>query len=225
MLDQLATFLRDRGALLEALPTKRRSPDAVSAVFMRASKLVKLCDEASSQAEVISALVRRVTMAQEKVSIEIARNVLVARLLDQRVALTSGPENRGAITLEVPVRFRRRGVEAKLVIQDQSHAPSEPDANLVEALARAHSWWGMIARGEASGFGGIARAEQLDRTYVTRVICLAFLAPEIAKAILDGHQPIELTAKRLISSATTLPLLWADQTNYFASLGRHRDAK
>ena len=50
-----------------------------------------------------------------------------------------------------------------------------------------------------------------DRTYVTRVLCLAFLAPEITKAILEGRQPTELTAKRLISSALKIPLLWADQ--------------
>ena len=69
-----------------------------------------------------------------------------------------------------------------------------------------------IARGEANGLGDIANAERLCRTYVTRVLCLAFLAPEITKAILEGRQPTELTAKRLISSALKMPVLWTDQT-------------
>ena len=51
----------------------------------------------------------------------------------------------------------------------------------------------------------------LTGAYVTRVLCLAFLAPEITKAILEGRQPTELTAKRLISSALKIPLLWPDQ--------------
>lgn len=98
-----------------------------------------------------------------------------------------------------------------MIILDQSHASSEPDANLVKALARAHEWLGRIVRGEADGIGAIARAERLDRAYVTRVTSLAFLAPKITKGILEGHQPTELTSKRLIRSALTIPLLWTEQ--------------
>jgi site-specific DNA recombinase len=136
---------------------------------------------------------------------------LAERLLDQQALPTSETENRRPILIKVPVRFRRRGVEAKLIVLDRQQGASEPDANLVKALARAHEWFGRIARGEASGIGEIARAERLDRSYVTRVLCLAFLAPEMTKVILEGCQPTELTAKRLISSALSLPLLWADQ--------------
>jgi hypothetical protein len=102
-------------------------------------------------------------------------------------------------------------VEAKLIVLDQQQLASEPDRYLVKALARAHEWFGRILRGEASGVGDIARAERLDRTFVTRVICLAFLAPQITKAILERRQPIEVTAKWLMTSAPKIPLLWIDQ--------------
>jgi hypothetical protein len=92
------------------------------------------------------------------------------------------------------------------------HGPAAVlDANLVKALARAHEWLGRIVRGEANGIGDVARAQGLCRTYVTRVVGLAFLEPEITKAILEGRQPTELTAKRLIRSALKLPVLWSDQ--------------
>ena len=114
------------------------------------------------------------------------------------------------------MRFRRRGVEAKLVVLDQRrHQASEPDANLVKALARAHEWFGRIVRGEANGISDIASAEGLCRTLVTRVLCLAFLAPEITKAILEGRQRRELTSKRLITGALKTPILWADQKAHF----------
>jgi site-specific DNA recombinase len=109
----------------------------------------------------------------------------------------------------VPVRFRRRGVEAKLVIDKQ--AAAEPDPNLVKLIARAHEWFGRIARCEAAGIGDIARTERIDRTHVTRVVCLAFLAPRITEMILQGRQPIELTAKRLKMLALDIPALWHDQ--------------
>ena len=135
-----------------------------------------------------------------------------ARLLDQEAVSKSGAKSRGAIMIDVPVKFRRRGVEAKLMVLGQSEPAPQPDDNLVRLLTRAHEWFGRIVRGEASGPGDIAKAEGLCRTYVTRVVCLAFLAPEITRAILEGRQPLELTSKRLISSALKVPLLWSDQT-------------
>lgn len=109
------------------------------------------------------------------------------------------------------MRFRRRGVEAKLVVLDRQSLASEPDVNLVGAVARAQEWFCRIVGGEADGLSDIAKSERLCRTRVTRILCLAFLAPEITKAILEGGQPTELTAKRLVSSALKIPLLWSDQ--------------
>jgi hypothetical protein len=54
--------------------------------------------------------------------------------------------------------------------------------NLVKVLTRAHEWFGRIASGEAKGLSDIASAERLCRTYVTRVVTLAFLSPEIREA-------------------------------------------
>lgn len=213
VLKQVAVFLRDRGALLDALRCQRKAPDLVSALLTRASMLADVCDAGSfaSQSEIVASLVRRIAVSKNLVTIEIDRDGLGHRLLDREAPSNSQTKNRGSITIEVPVRFRRRGVEAKLVVQDQSGSGSQPDANLIKALSRGHEWFGRIVRGEANGLGDIARTERLCRTYVTRVLCLAFLAPEITKAILEGCQPTELTAKRLIGSALKIPLLWTDQ--------------
>ena len=218
VLKHVSAFLRDRGALLDAVRFKRKSLDLVSAVLSRASSLADACESRSfaSRLDIIAALVRRITIAQDQVTIEIKHEGLTDLLLDQK-ASSRKRKDRAPISIEVPVRFRRRGVEAKLVILSRPQAASEPDINLVKALARAHEWWGSIARGEARGIGDIARAEGFNRAYVTRFLCLAFLAPEITKAILEGRQPTELTAKRLISSALNSPLLWPDQIDIFRS--------
>jgi hypothetical protein len=212
LVKQLTAFLRDRGALPDAFRLKRKSPDFVSALLTRASKLADGCESGSfaRYLETVSALVRRVTIAQERVTIEIDHAGLIERLTDQKAPSQSRAKDRQPILIEVPVRFRRRGIEAKLVVLDQQQSTNGPDANLVKALTRAHEWFGRILREEASGIGDIARYEGLCRTYVTRVLCLAFLAPEETKAILEGRQPTELTAKQLISSALNLPLLWPD---------------
>ena len=117
--------------------------------------------------------------------------------------------------IQVPIELRRRGVEAKLIVLGRPGSASEPDANLIKALTRAHDWLGRIVHGEANGPGDIASSERLCRTYVTRVLCLAFLAPDITEELLEGRHPSELTTKKLIRSALHVPLLWPDQRAFF----------
>lgn len=218
VLDGLAAFLRDGGKVLSALPSKQKSPDLVSAVLTRAAKLADACKAGSpaSEAAIVTALVRRILVAQDKLTIEVERKILTERLLDQDVTSASETRTRSSLTINVPVRFRRRGVEARIVVHDQERPASRPDPNLLKALVRAHEWFGQIVRGEVDGIGAIARRERLDRAYVTRMLCLAFLSPEITKAILEGRQPTELTAKRLIKSTLKIPPLWVDQMGHFA---------
>jgi site-specific DNA recombinase len=44
-----------------------------------------------------------------------------------------------------------------------------------------------------------------------RLIRLAFLAPEIVEAIIQGNHPPELTAQTLITGQIDLPLSWQAQ--------------
>jgi hypothetical protein len=79
---------------------------------------------------------------------------------------------------------------------------------LVKALARAHSWAAKLLSGQASSIRAIARAERLTERYVARIIPLAFLAPDITEAILEGGQPHDLTLAKLCQR---LPLTWTQQ--------------
>ncbi|BAQ16621.1 hypothetical protein GL4_1163 [Methyloceanibacter caenitepidi] len=214
-LDQLSAFLKDRVAVLDALASMKKSPDVFSAVLARASKLADACeaDTLSGKEEVITALVRRTVVAQDKVMIEIGRKALTTLLLDQEQVTADRSKDTGTITIEVPMRFRRRGVEAKLVVAGHQESRSDPDPSLVGLLTRAHDWLDRLRRGDAQSIQQIARAESIDRSHVTRVVNLAFLSPKITKAILEGRQPTELTAKWLLKSAARLPLGWVEQDN------------
>jgi site-specific DNA recombinase len=218
VLKQLASFLRHRGALLDAIRFKQKSPDLVSAVLARTTKLACEYESGSlaNQLETLSTLVRCVTIAREKVTIEIKHEGLAESLLGQEAPSVSIEKDHQPILIEVPVRFRRRGVEAKLFVLDQRQPTSGADANIVKALTRAHKWFDRIIRGEVSGIGDIARAEELDRSYVTRVLCLGFLAPQITRTILQGREVTELTLKRLLSSALKIPLLWPEQIAFIS---------
>ncbi len=58
--------------------------------------------------------------------------------------------------------------------------------------------------------GELAQEVGVTSSYFTRILRLSFLSPEIVKAILNGRQPAELSAKRL-SLCHMLPSTWPEQ--------------
>jgi site-specific DNA recombinase len=113
------------------------------------------------------------------------------------------------LTRLIPLQMRRRGVEMKFVVNGDS-AP-RTDTVLLKLIARAHCWFDDLMSGRAASMVEIAQREKVGKRYVSRVIRLAFLAPEIVEQIVNGCQPPELTAQSLLNDRTELPLAWEAQ--------------
>jgi hypothetical protein len=79
---------------------------------------------------------------------------------------------------------------------------------MVKALARAFRWRKMLDHGAHATLEDLAQAKGVHATYVSRVMRLTLLAPEIVEAILDGRQPAELQLDDLLEA---LPLVWDPQ--------------
>src|SRR6202043_4049902 len=113
--------------------------------------------------------------------------------------------------LSVPVRLRRAGREIRMVIDGTDpFAASKPDARLIRLLIRRCRFNGALAQGEGIHFAALAQREGVGRSYLTRLVRLSYLAPDITQAILDGRQPSDLTAEKLLEHSR-LPLAWHDQ--------------
>ncbi|MEL7466899.1 MAG: hypothetical protein AAFN27_00495 [Pseudomonadota bacterium] len=110
-----------------------------------------------------------------------------------------------ALQLSSGFELRRRGVEAKLILD--VGAP-QIDKTLLRNLAKAHAWLKEIKHGTT--IRTIAEREGTTRSRVTAIIDLAFLAPDIVQSITEGRQPTE----RLIKTPT--PILWSDQRTSLA---------
>jgi site-specific DNA recombinase len=123
-------------------------------------------------------------------------------------SLFSSKDTPSKITRNIPMQIKRRGVEMRLVIGN--HAPARIDARLVKALRRAHQWFGELTSGQVKTLKDIVDREGIDKSYISRTMMLAFLAPDITEAILAGRQPVDLTIERLIKH-TDLPLEWEAQ--------------
>ncbi len=109
----------------------------------------------------------------------------------------------------VPFSLRRRGVEAKLIIGDDQQTKMV-DPILVSTIANAHAWFQQLASGQTSSINDIALERGLAANEISRLLPLAFLAPDIVEAIMAGRQPVDLTVKRL-TRCESLPLDWHQQ--------------
>lgn len=76
--------------------------------------------------------------------------------------------------------------------------PRRTDNTLVKALARAYRWKRMLESGQFATIAELAEREGIAPYYMTRVLRLTLLAPDIVEAILDGRQGSEVTLARLL---------------------------
>jgi hypothetical protein len=99
----------------------------------------------------------------------------------------------------------------KLIIrQNDKHETAQPDPSLIKAIARAHAWFEDLKKGLS--YKDIASRDEIDQRHVARTVRLAFLAPDITRAILSGREPSGLTSQALVR-ITHLPADWNEQLN------------
>ena len=123
----------------------------------------------------------------------------------------------GNLRIHIPMHIRRmRG--RKMIFAPQALDGEVPDslsevqAALVQALGRAFSWLDAIESGAVSSVADLAKALDMDNSYVVRILKLTTLAPDIIEAILNGEEPSGLSLARLIR---TFPLDWERQRVLF----------
>ena len=84
----------------------------------------------------------------------------------------------------------------------------QQDITLIKAVARAFRWRRMLETGRYGTIDEIAAAEKINDSYVSRVLRLTLLAPDIVEAILDGRQPEGMTLPGLMEP---FPVEWKGQ--------------
>jgi len=105
-------------------------------------------------------------------------------------------------------------MSTKLLIEGQSGHAGKPDRSLLRLIALARQLNDLVMSGNGQPIQDLAAEAGLSRSYFTRVFRLSFLAPEITKAIVQGRQPVEFTAIKLMR-AGQFPLLWPGQRRQF----------
>ena len=118
------------------------------------------------------------------------------------------------LIVRIPMRFQRRGGRKRIVTPDGSEivptSKPQPDRTMVKALARAWRWQRMLDEGRFASVRDLAEAERVSLSYVSRILRMTFLAPDIVERILDG-----CLALRLAELMQPCPVSWERQRAQF----------
>lgn len=115
----------------------------------------------------------------------------------------------GGVTISIPIQIRKRSGRKQITLpsgeQLNSATQMPPLTSLQSALVRGHRWLHMLNLGELTSLKAIAALEHLDERYVSRMVNLTTLAPDVVAAILDDDIADHLTVDKL---AISPPILW-----------------
>ena len=112
------------------------------------------------------------------------------------------------VTLHVPFRIVKRGGRKEMQLPEGVKQPRRTDNTLVKALARAFRWKQLLESGEFATIAELAEREGIAPSYMTRVLRLTLLAPDVVEAILDGRQGSDATLSKLLEP---FPAEWRSQ--------------
>ena len=106
------------------------------------------------------------------------------------------------VTVHIPFRLVKRGGRKEMQMPEGASSTRKMDNTLIKALARAFRWKRMLESGEFTTIAELAEREGIAPSYMTRVLRLTLLAPDIVETILDGGQCPEFTLARAVEPFT-----------------------
>ena len=123
------------------------------------------------------------------------------------------------VSVFVPFKLTKRGGRKEMILPPASELKRpRPDNTVLKALARAFRWKRMLEDGSYASITELAEREKIGMSYLTRVMRMTLLAPDIIDAILEGRQGdgIDLTVL-----AAPFPLEWGAQRRHFGFMSQH----
>jgi site-specific DNA recombinase len=217
VIDRLRSFFANPGEVLDAISGEVDEHVGHGQLIAGAKRIAsKLDGDGSETAKaIVKVLVRRVEVAPDCVKIDIGRRDLVEVLAAPSIDLTAVDRrpthpSDDVITLTAPVKLQRAGREMKMLVDNPSDRTSI-DISLLRIVARALDIQARLTDNTNLTVHDIAREEQVTAAYVYTLLRLPWLAPDITTAIVNGRQPPQLNAKKLMRLTAHLPADWAEQ--------------
>ena len=110
--------------------------------------------------------------------------------------------------LRIHVNFVFRRFSARRRIVEPTRETTEEERTVIGTIGRALDWADGLATGVYGSVMDLSRATGFDNSYLTRLLHLPYLAPDILQAVLDGTYPGNVVLEKLQSVTTPI---WSEQ--------------
>jgi DNA invertase Pin-like site-specific DNA recombinase len=124
----------------------------------------------------------------------------------------------GTFTLNTEVTLTRTGRAMRLVEGGRAVTVDQPEVSTIRLLAQAHRYWRELKKGHLT-VGELAAQENIGASYLTRIVRLAFLSPDVVAAILAGKQRVDVNAATMIAT-DAIRARWTAQRSAFLTMPR-----
>jgi len=214
---RLRAFLADEGAVLGAITNAEQNGAQQKRLIMRGRQISEELPTLAPDMvrSILMTLVNRIEIKEEHIEIRVYRqrlhDLLQAQSVEPSFAAPTPTSHPGDILkLKIKARLQRVGREMKLVVHNADDQAAA-DPGLLRIVARAHDFRERLMQDPDLTVPAIASQERLTIGYLSRLLRLPSLAPDIVTAIINGKHPPELSAKRLTRLALKLPTDWPEQ--------------
>lgn len=124
------------------------------------------------------------------------------------------------LEIRVPITLRRRGGRKLIITPDAEKSGAgglrgRQNPTLVKAIARGFRWRKLMEQGLYESVDEIAAKEKIDRSYVSRLLRMTLLAPDIVEMVLAGRQPRGINLQMV---KRPIPDCWQEQREMFLEL-------
>src|SRR5229473_2643201 len=201
---EAAAMLAEPGAIAAVLENAGLEPEKVPAALAIADRFRDDLGRDAARGEALAVVVNRIELSPIRLRVILSAAALMPANPDAADA------QEAVLVRDVPLRIKRRGVEMRLIIEGLSAVPRNADPVLLKEIRRAHRCFEALVLGQVRSVAELATVEGISDRYVSSLLPLAFLAPDIIEAIAAGRQPPDLTAHRVIRTVD-LPIAWAAQ--------------
>ena len=217
VITRLRRFLADEGAVLNVICQEHVDGAAQSRLIRRGYIIAKEIESLTPDRirAILMTLLSRVDIRPDCVEISVRRSRLVKLLGADSIDLVTHqgtPDNEAEdiLTLMVRARLQRVGREMKMLVENTDDQ-TEADPALLRIVARAHDIQERLMQKCGLTLHAIASQEHVTPGYVSRLLRLTSLAPDIITAFVNGKNPPHLTAKKLMRLALEIPVDWTEQ--------------
>ena len=164
----------------------------------------------------IRRIVCRVVIQAERIDVEIDRWQVFDALTkpEKQQTRRHGQSDGGQETfvLKIDAVLKRAGQGMRLVVRDAT--AQAPNTTLISLFVKAFDVREKILNGTGESIEASARRIKTNANYITALLRISFLAPDIVAAVLDGRHPTTLTARNFITKTHTLPRDWSLQRRH-----------